>query len=325
MTVAQLPIAQRNGVTVELDRANKDMRAKLAKRAYDSDMVWFTNKAIAMGMNSLITREEVRELETEIIKAVKPAVRGRTLLPIKNVGAGKTLYEYDLWGDTMGDAEIILPKGQFPRGDQSKTRPNVPIIKIGRGFELSREDLLASSTLDTDLAAECARKVMEAENEFIFNSSTNPPIDGLFAAAGNTNAGTALWSTAGGTRDPVGDVADCIKELKIDDFLGPYSLALNPENLAEADHQSGALATPGRPYTVDILNLVQEIVEDPTIPEGTGLVMQKGTLNSKLIIAEDLTVEIHDMNEDQVMMGNIFERISLAVHQPDSICELTGI
>lgn len=325
MSIAQLPIAQRNGVQVALDSANMDMRAKLGKRAYKSQFVWFTNKALQSGINNFVTREDVRELETEIIKAVRPVLRGRSLLPVKNVGAGKTLYEYDLWGDDMSDAEIILPKGQFPRDLQSKTRPNVPIIKIGKGFEISREELLAHSALDTENAAECARKVIEAENEFIFNSVTQPPIDGLFAAAGNTNAGTALWSTAGGTRDPVGDVADCIKELKIDDFIGPYSLALNPENVAEIQNQSGALATPGRPYIVDILNLVSEIVEDATIPEGTGLVMEKGTLNSKLIVAEDLTVEILDMDENQVIKGNVFERISLAVHQPNSICELTAI
>ena len=325
MSTTPLPIARTNGVDVALSSAKDDLRMKLGKRAYNSDMVWFSNKAITAGVNNLVSREDVRELETEIIKAIRPVLRGRSLLPVKPVGAGKTLYEYDLWGNNMSDAEVILPKGQFPRDLQSKTRPNVPIIKIGKGFEISREDLLAHSGLDTENASECARKVIEAENEFIFNGCTQPAILGLRGAAGNTAAGTALWSAAGGTRDPIGDVNKCIKEEKIDHFLGPYSLALNPENLAEAQNQSGALATPGRSYIVDILNLVADIVEDPTIPEGNGLLMQKGSSNSKLIIAEDLTVEIYDMDENQVMKGNVFERISLAVHQADSICTLTGI
>ena len=105
MSTTQLPIARRNGVDVALSSAKDDMRAKLAKRAYDSDMVWFTNKALSAGINNLVTKEDVRELETEIIKAVRPVLRGRSLLPVKNVGAGKTLYEYDLWGNTMSAAQ----------------------------------------------------------------------------------------------------------------------------------------------------------------------------------------------------------------------------
>ncbi len=53
--------------------------------------------------------------------------------------------------------------------------------------------------------------------------------------------------------------------------------------------------------------------------------MEKGSPNSKLIVAEDVTVEIYDMTDNQTIKGNVFERISLAVHRPNSICELTAI
>ena len=287
-------------------------------------MLVMRGAALQKGAASLLTKEDVKQIETTIIETILPVIRGRLLLPIRKIPPGKTIYEYNK-SDHMSAAEIVGKGGQFPRDAMSIADSTAKILKIGKGFAVFREDLLAKPGVDTLNAQDAARQVMEAENAFIFTGSTQPAINGLIAAAGQTQVGTD-WSAAIGTADAYGDVLKIIAKLEAENFMGPYSLGLNPTNYGEARRRDVQAGGSGESVLKSILaELVSEVVVDPSITLGTAIVMQKGLANAALLVSEDVTVEIFDMDEDQVMKGNVFERIGLVVYQANSIGTLTAI
>ncbi len=287
-------------------------------------MMVMRGSALEKGAASLLTKEDVKEIEKTIIDTILPVLRGRLLLPIKKIAAGKTIYEWNK-KDHMSAAELIGKGGNFPRDEMSIADDTAKIIKIGKGFEVFREDLLAKPGIDTENAQDAARQVMEMENSFIFTGSTHPAINGLIAAAGQTQVGTD-WSAAIGTADAYGDVLKIIAKLEAQNFMGPYSLGLNPVNYGEARRRDVQGGGTGESVLKSILaDLVSEVVVDPTITLGTAIVMQKGLANSALLVAEDVTVEIFDMDPNQVMKGNVFEHVGIVVYQANSIGTLTGL
>lgn len=297
---------------------NKAIGRKIGK------MTYLTPSAVAMGVNEILSPEAVTDLETEITRTILPVLKGRLVLPTKPIGKGKDVYAYDKI-DHMSAAEIIGKGGTFPRDKMSRARDTAPIFKFGKGFEIYREDLLAMPTIQTENAADAARQVSEIENDFIWNGITHPATDGLFASVGNTVAAAQVWSSAIGTEEIYQDCLDIIQMLEEDGFNGPYSLIVDPINYAEIRRRDVQAGGTGEPI-IDMLlaNLISEVIWDATIPHGTALMMQKGISIAALLMSEDITIEIFEMDADQVMKGNVFERLGLVVRQPNGLGTITS-
>lgn len=280
----------------------------------------YDGKSLRMSLNYALSPEETEALEKMVIETILPALRGRQLIPVTKVDAGCQVYRYDKWTHMSG-AEIVGRGEPFPLDKVGRTRTSVEIQKIGKGFEIIREDLLSSDTEKTLNAKSAARQVAEEENNVIFNGQTLPHIHGLIDDAGNTKAASNAWSTAAGTRDPYGDLNTLIALCEADGFMGPFKLALEPVNLGEARQMDAY----GNVYLDSMKELVSEIIPDATLPHGTGVLVQEGEDVASLVVAEDITVEVHEMDKNQVIQVNIFERVVPVVRQTNGVGTLTSI
>ncbi len=270
--------------------------------------------------DSSLTEEEFREIRTAVVGVQPRKIAGRAAIPTRKIDAGRQEYGWDVQSD-VGDADIIAKSTNFPGFKSDLVRSIVPILKHGLAFYIAREDLLSSrkygEALDTRNALATARLTIEKENTSIIQGNTLFGVNGLYAAAGQTQAGS-VWAS----NDPEANIRAALKKLADYNFTGD-TLLVSTKTFYELHRRN---TNTDRMYIELIRDAFSlRVLEDKDIAEGTALLMQTGSEIAEVIVAEELDVENEYKLEDQSYVFNTFLRSVPAVYKPNALCTLTGI
>jgi uncharacterized linocin/CFP29 family protein len=156
---------------------------------------------VGRDQTGLITREEVKYIETRIIEAVHEHLIGRDLFPIVNLpNAGYKWYKYyeqlDM-GYAMISMEGVAQSDDFPIYPYSEVK--IPIID--KTFMLQWRDVLASRNQGEGLLDQvprnAARQIAEEEDKLLLTGEYTGwaalGILGLLQSAGNSAAASGAW------------------------------------------------------------------------------------------------------------------------------------
>lgn len=278
-----------------------------------------------MAVREYLTGRDDLIIRKAVIQAVEPRLVARKALPVWDVGPAAQEVGYDVASEVTV-AEIIAKAGSFPRNLLiSEARITKPVIKIGQGFDIPREDILTSKKLGTPLntrmATAAGRAIAKKEDQLLFNGDADWGIQGMLDAAGNNVAAKAPWSDPANA-DPYKDINDALTALEENGFEGKI-LFLHPTNYGEA--RGMYIPNTATTYLEQLQELVPTILKSDTIPEGTALLCDVGEDIAQLAVAEPLSFENHYDPNRQVYAYNVWERIIPLIYQPKAFCVINGI
>ncbi len=269
--------------------------------------------------DSALTTEEFREVRTAVIEPVYVNLAGRQVLPVRRVSIGRQEMGWDDLTES-GSAEVVAKATNFPGMAVNKARTLRPVLKHGIAFNIAREDLLSSreygEALSTVMARRASKLTQNAENDTIILQNALYGVNGLYEAAGVTDAG-ADWGTASNIAS---DVLNQITAM--DDEFTADTMIL---------HRDQYIQTYARISNSDVSEkskiegLGIKLIMDRSIAAGTGILMQTGADIAELIVAEELDVEEDYELKNQSYNFNTFLRSVPAIYEANAICKITGI
>lgn len=280
----------------------------------------------------LLTDDELRFIDKEIIESVKPALRARELFevePLPNVGIRwlKNYAETD-----MSQAVISMDGEEFSMDRAVLAEAEVPVVVINKEFELNWRDLEAARynnmPLDLQQARNASRQVAEEENKLaIVGEYTGNPawgIEGLATATGRNTTAGGDWSA-----NAITYVNSAIGELETDGFTqGPYVLVATPAWLRQIATQMTGTDITMLQFMLNN-NIINGVVADPTLVAADGvadsaLVVVPGKDNFVLKVAQDIVTwnyQLPNMN----YLYRVYEVVGVKIKRPASICEITAL
>ena len=266
-----------------------------------------------------LTEEEFREVRKAVIETKYVNLAGRQVLPVRKVSIGRQEFGFDALTES-GAADVIQKATNFPGMAVNKTRTLTYILKHGVSFSIAREDLLSSreygEPLNTVMARRASRLTQNKENDTIVLQNALFGVNGLYNAAGTTNAGSD-WGTVGNIMT---DVLDSIAAL--DDEFEPTDLLLHRDQYLQL-YQRVSSTDLTEMEKIKMLGITPRI--DRSMAAGTGLLMQSGSDIAELIVAEELDVEDDYKLENQSYVFNTFLRSVPVVYEANALCKITGI
>jgi len=254
----------------------------------------------------------------------------------------KDIMEFDRITD-MGEAVVSydLPGISIERDEIKTTQDTVRMIYLSKGWQISNKKWKAFETLGIDLPLEnmnsALRVIGTKENELLTVSykpdNSNVRVNGLYAGAGNTQAG-ADFGTPGNATTTVGNGLSLIRADKISGVN--HNLVL-PEVQYTQLSISRSTTTGLREWN-DILELLNmeggpapgRIIMNPYMAADTGMLTPADPDGQyiELLVGQNITNEVgRDSREplSSPMYGKTYEKIAPHIIHPNSICQLTGI
>jgi len=283
--------------------------------------------------DTLLASKQVETVKESAIEAAKANLNMRDVVSTRGLSSGTQTYEYRVVDtDSTEGAKIVRKGSDYPMVEMEKTTTKVDLRKIGEAFELYREDILSSqesdgADLQTQSAMMASRQVAEKENDIIINGDDDWEIDGLVDVAGNSVSSdlTNGWEEDDAGADAVqGDVLKAMQAVPDAFANGPFTLAVSRSEFIHLQ----AIDTNVDRDILDVLNEtanIEQIVWDPDMPEGTGLLINTMEEVVEYVMSEDINVVPIEDGDDEVEEFKVRTRGALVAYQPDGIVELTGI
>lgn len=296
-----------------------------------------TRSLIRVGREAgVITEEEYRFVEKQVIEAVRYTLIGRQIFPrrpLPHVG----IKEWRKYEQTDMSQAGISMEGITEYDDRielSEKDTKVPVIS--KDFILFWRDLIASRRggmpLDTLTAQNAARQVGEEEDKLLISGEyTGWPalgIEGLATATGRqTNASAGAWPA-----NAITDISDSIAQLETQGHYGAYAVILTPAWLATLRQLiSNTCCT----YLSVILESLMEtgiqlkVFKTPNLFASDGgvdsaLVVEPKAENFEVGIAQDMTTFMWQ-GKNMNTFGKVYEVLTPKIHRATSISEITGI
>jgi len=280
-----------------------------------------------------LVEEEWKQLDEAVVKAVKPVLVGRRVLPVKQLaGVGVMTVDWDEISE-MSEA-LISMYGETPAEDiVVYTRKSLIVPILHKDFRIHWRDLEASrrfrTPLDTANAEAAALVVAKLEDELILSGEiTGKPrlgIEGLTTATGRqTQASGGAWATS---PNAVTDITNAMEKLLAENFPSPYDLILQPSAFMDAH---SFISNTGIMQIEKIRELIGgNIYVTPNLKASDGgtdsaILMKSGAENADLCVAQDLKtfyMQTVDMNHH----FKCYEAVVPRIKRPKAICEITGI
>lgn len=250
-------------------------------------------------------------------------------------GVGVQQWSWNKQG-TMSDAQLSWSFTQTSEDQISLTRESMPIPVLHKEFKLDYRDMQAAALNGYPISmkniSEAAYKVAYLENTLILDgwnpkgtgpaSGSDYEVKGLYQSAGNEVTLDKDFGTYGNALDAV----EAAQNLFIaDEVYGPFNMVIHPTQYMElmmSEHAS---------YKLPELNRVEallggNIIKTPFITAGTGLIIpQKDAMQAEILITQDASIYTEVEAKSRDFWGQVYECMTLAVYQPNSICRLTTI
>jgi len=280
-----------------------------------------------------LVEEEWKQLDEAVVKAVRPVLVGRRVLPVKPLaGVGVMTVSWDELTE-MSDA-LISMYGETPAEDIIVyTRKSLIVPILHKDFRIHWRDLEASRRFGTPLdaanAESAALVVAEKEDRLILNGEISGElmlgIEGLTTATGRqTQASAGAWGTSPNAYTTIKNAA---KLLLTEHFPPPYDLILQPSPFMDAQT---FIANTGIRQLEKMKELIRgNIYVSAQLKASDGgldsaILMKSGAENADLRVASDLKnfyMQTVDMNHH----FKTYEALVPRIKRPKAICEITGI
>lgn len=293
--------------------------------------------------NATLTEEEFQLIRDRILTAVRDRLVARQFMSVRQVPATTQEYGYDRVKTEFADAVVVGKGADFPRDQYDTERIKLPILKIGDGFTIPREDYLARQ-YRTQSLEQMTRRLAEKEDKLIFTGDASfLPNGGALDFAGNTqDAGASpAWDTASPSTI-YSDIISAASLLEADKFGGPYTFVVHANELknlrkfnstdqttvmsllfGDGEDMAGAAAR----------GVISRMLVSYGITDGNALLLQEGADIAELVVAEDLTVEEPAyVARQQRFEGNVYERLipvfyqyGATAGQSEAICKIIDL
>jgi uncharacterized linocin/CFP29 family protein len=261
--------------------------------------------------------ENIKEI---VVEVARKRLVGRRIVDLHGpLGPGvQTIVHDHFSGTTIGRIGLLGEEESDPIRSVRRESGIIPLIYKDfilhwRDIETSRQ---TGAPLDTSAAAGAAAFCADAEDDLIFNGSSEMGYEGLMVVDGRHVHHRRNWAEAG---NAFKDVVDATQKLVQDGFYGPYAIVVSPALYSQM-HQ----VHPG----TGVLEIehVRQLVTDgvhqsPLIREGYGMIVATGAQNFDLAVAQDLTVAYlgaEHMNHP----FRVFESVYLRIKRHAAICTL---
>jgi len=289
------------------------------------------NKFRHVGLDEPLTTEQGQYILDRVVFAARRELIGRKLLPIRKIDASTQTYGYD----TLTEAANARIDIGWPGGETldavNLTRSTVAVPTIHKEFVINKLDLAASrlqgAPLNTTTAESAGYKVgLEEDTLVILGYSadgTNYDINGLYNAAGNSEATSLDWGTAANIATSINNT---IALLMTDNINPPYNLCVNPTQYNQA---AVFIANTAVSYLTWIKERIMgDIFPTASITAGTGMMTKANPVGMfEYVVAEDFSVqtETQSVREGQGLFGRVFVRGLPIVYDSNAICKMTTI
>jgi uncharacterized linocin/CFP29 family protein len=277
-----------------------------------------------------------KHFDKELIIPLQQRFIGRKLLP-KNPelsGKGVGMESVDVWTlAALADATIALglPEEFGDTADVVGDTLNIPILS--EPFNIPRRMYesykLAGIGIDSALSLEAAYRVQLKEEALILDGwapdGTNYVINGLYQAAGNTEATADDFATYGNAVDKTGLA---IAELETDSIYGSYNMVLNP---VQKNELSGSYSTTGASEWDQVMKMLNggEIMSSPTQTAATGMLLATSNkAYGDLVIPQDYKNQVKEdpkLGDLSPLYGMVYEALAPRIKQVNMVCTLTNI
>jgi uncharacterized linocin/CFP29 family protein len=284
-----------------------------------------------VGHDEPLTTEQGQYIMDRVVFAARRELVGRKLMPIRKVDAGAQVFGYDVLTESADAATDLGWPGRETLDIVNLARTTVAIPTVHKEFEINKLDLAASrmngTPLNTTTAESAGYKVGLEEDTLLIlgyaGDGTNYDINGLYNAAGNSEATALDWTTA--TNIPT-SINNTITLLMADNIFPPYNLSINPTQYNEA---AVFIANTAVPYLTWIKERIQgDVYPTATITAGTGMMTKANPVGMfEFVVAEDLTVETQVLSkkEGESLFGRVYVRGLPVVYDTNAICKMTNI
>ena len=274
------------------------------------------------GKNIALSYASAVDLDVGIIETRRMDLPHRKIFPITPTKTPQAkFHKYNVRAHRAG-AAIVAPGTVIPTDSTTRTTTSVKILKLACGGNLPRE-FLDAEELKAELK-DCRRQVDELEGQICYEGSTLPPINGIQAAAGNTQAAGNAWSTAVGTALPLTNIQAAIILGMADGFKGPWVFVSDPTNWGEGQKRLENAGDGGLTYAIKN-GIVADAFPDPSCPHGNPFLVMVRKDILTLAMAEDMVVIIGNMDTlKQTIPYTAHSREVPIVKQANGVLEITG-
>jgi uncharacterized linocin/CFP29 family protein len=279
-----------------------------------------------------LTDYEVNLVENQIVKTIRPLLKGRTLMPTRTLpNAGLTKYTFFKEAD-MTQAIISMTGEEQSMDTVDLTEKHVHIPILSKDYKLHWRDVLArrnnGEDLNTQHATNAARQIAEEEDKLILTGEyTGWPalgIEGFATATGRNTSGGGDWSA-----NYITYVSGAISELETDGYYGPYKLVMAATWYAQLRALVGTTDSFAFQVLEDLLGGPDNIVVSNSLYASDGhvdnaLVLDTSPGNFELLIGADVSnylTQLPSMN----YQGKVWEAVVPVIKRADAICEITGL
>jgi uncharacterized linocin/CFP29 family protein len=267
-----------------------------------------------------LNEQEWENLNAVVIEVARKRLVGRRIVDLHGpLGAGiQTIVHDHFSGTTIGRIGLLGEEESDPIRSVRRESGIIPLIY--KDFILHWRDIetarLSGTPLDSSAAAGAAAFCADAEDDLIFNGSSEMGYEGLMVVDGRQVMNRRDWAEAG---NAFKDVVDATENLVRGGYYGPYAMVVSP-TLYTQMHQvhpgTGVLEIE------HIRQLVTDgVYQSPLVRDGYGVILGTGSQNFDLAVAQDLTVAYlgaEHMNHP----FRVFESVYLRIKRHGSICTL---
>ena len=287
---------------------------------------------VGRDVTGILTREEVKFIETRIIEAVHEHLIGRDLFPVVNLSdAGWKFYKYyeqlDM-GQAVLSMEGIAQSDDFPIFPYSEVK--IPIIS--KTFMLQWRDVLASRHQGQDLLSQvprnAARQIAEEEDKLLLSGEYTGwralGLQGLMTATGNLPVVGGAWPA-----NAVANINSARIALENQGFIGQEGVLIGPPAMIKClDAQLTNTDTTYRQFLLDN-NLVTSIYETRNLFTAVGgvdsvLLVIPGRDNFWMVQAQPPQVHWW-MDKAGNHYGTVREAVTPVIARAESIARITGL
>ena len=281
----------------------------------------------------ILTREEVKYIETRIIEAVHEHLIGRDIFPVVNLSdAGWKFYKYYEQSD-MGQATLsmegLAQSDDFPIFPYSEV--DIPIIS--KTFMLQWRDVLASRHQGEDLLAQvprnAARQIAEEEDKLLLMGEYPGwralGIEGLMTATGNLGAAGGVWPT-----NAVANINTARAALEGAGFIGQEGVLIGPPSLIKClDAQIGNTEITYRKFLLqnDLVTAIYEsrnVFSSAVGDETSVMLVIPGRDNFWMVQAQPPRVHWWEDKAGN-HYGTVREAVAPVIARAESIYEISGL
>jgi len=295
---------------------------------------------------TLLSPESMERIYTRIVDWVDIAPAHRSFVPTV-IGNGFSAYDL-IWYEMKKPGKPIEMKydseTRLVRAALEKKSEEIVIHK--NQIEVSWDQLLIMQNnpdafpLEESNIMPVVRQFGRQEGYFVYRGSSQPAIEGLLDAAGNTSTNSGKTGVASTTTIGFGDVVfDMLKALQVDGFMPPYALVVSDSLAKDLDRFVPAapqvtvrdLLTRmigGGPIVVENMqpaspdNYTIYPLPAPSSEDGVLLLAKPSIDNFELHIEHPLDIDIDSMADGRGGAVVTFRQaMTMKVGHADSICK----